>query len=223
MNSLVRTNFMEDRDWFAKKYPLWHMLKGEVIGCGINVTDRVVFFTKNGMLIGKCMVLFCGVTTVSQFAHRSRKLRLPWYYKYEKVNPCGQNSYNINSQDDISEFWSFPVSLEFAGSKRSCQSKNMRSAQWMPITTRAVPATATFTVGMSYYEVEVLELHNVNGLIAIGYEQNMGTATANWRNWNDQHMIGAIPSSWGYNSNGIVNCCGNPPLDSRYGPKFQGE
>ncbi len=53
LGGTVRNNYEIDRFWFTKSYPLWHVLEGDVLGCGIDFTERVIFFTKNGVLIGK--------------------------------------------------------------------------------------------------------------------------------------------------------------------------
>ncbi len=118
MDSPVKTSFVEDRDCFAKKYPLFHMLKGEVIGCGVDFSNHVIFFTKNGMLIGEYR-LFCSIISASSRADRSSKLVSRRYRKSGKANACSQNSYGPNSQVDISKFWPVPFLLESTGPKRT--------------------------------------------------------------------------------------------------------
>ncbi len=116
--------------------------------------------------------------------------------------------------------------------------ESRRFAQSTTITTRAIP-TRALNKGISYFEVEILKLHSVDGyamnlyhlshldpfyyrLIAIGYEQDSEPVTASLPKRDFQHAVGAVPNSWGYNSKGIVNCCGNTALDSHYAPMFRG-
>ncbi len=70
----------------------------------------------------------------------------------------GHHSWN-NSSDGLE----LSKSIAFATSSRCyISTENRRLATSMAVTTRAIP-TSTLTVGTSYYEVEVLQLHTVDG------------------------------------------------------------